>query len=281
MSSNTRTPTPHPIKWGVLMTESNLPPPTPLAVLVFDIETAPMLTHLWHPKQKWVGAEQAISEPFMLTWAAKWYGKDRVMSKRLTGAEAKEQDDKRIVLELAKLIRQADQIIAHNGDRFDIPRVNARVAEHGAEPLGPVQSIDTLKMVRQSFAWPYNDLNSLGRRLVGETKRPHGGFEMWRSAFQGDDRALREMEKYNRQDVVLLEKVFDAIRPYVRSLPALYEAAYLGQDACPHCGSKHMIRRGVRRTKASIYARFQCRECQRYTQARSAQEIPKLKTRPV
>lgn len=262
------------------MPPEHLPDPIRLRILFFDIETAPMLTHIWAPKQRWVGSDMVLSEPFMLTWAAKWWGQKSVKSARLTSDEAINQDDSRIVASLADLIRQADWVVAHNGDRFDVPRVNARVCEAGLEPLGVVQSIDTLKLVRQSFAWPYNDLNTIAKRLLGKRKVAHDGFATWRDAFRGDDNALRVMEKYNKGDVVLLEDVFEAIRPYVKSLPALWEAAWGGQMACPFCGSYRLIQRGHRRTKASVYTQYQCKDCNRYTRSRSAMENPKLKTVP-
>ena len=77
----------------------------------------------------------------------------------------------------------------------------------------------------------------LGRKLDTD-------FQLWLDCMAGDPAALRKMSRYNRQDVVLLESVFDALLPYVRHLPRLVEATEIGQSGCPSCGSKRLVRAG-------------------------------------
>ncbi len=259
---------------------SNLPKPVAQRVLFYDIETGPLLAHIWHPKQGWVSHDQMIHDTFMLSWAAKWAGERTVHGAVLSSDEVIAQDDTRIVHELAELIREADVVVAHNGDRFDLKKANWRVMKAGLEPLGPVRTIDTLKLSKNAFGPAYHKLDYLAEELLGENKIKTD-FKLWEKAYHGDARALRYMLKYNKKDVILLERVFDKMLPYVRTPIRLYDAGWSGQEACPTCGNLKLHKRGVRRTNAGAFQRWHCPKCGRYSRSRSAMEIPKLKTVPL
>jgi hypothetical protein len=250
-------------------------------VLFLDVETAPLLAHVWQAKVEWVRPEMMVedrSETYLLTWSAKWGGDERVKSMRLTAAEARRQDDSRIAGGLAALVRQADVIVAHNLNRFDLPVLNARLVIGGLEPVPPVTTIDTLQWAKSNFKFTYNDLNTLGQVLgVGE-KVKHPGFVMWRTAYMGDVAALKKMEAYNRGDVVLLEAVFDRLLPYVRRVPRLYHAH---ADQCVYCGSTRLQRRGLTSTAVHTYQRWQCQGCRRYMRSRTSEGTPRPSFAPV
>lgn len=239
--------------------------PKPLRLLFYDIETAPMLSFHWEPKVDYVAAPMVESDDrFLLCWSAKWSDDTKVIAGRLTQKEARAQDDARIVTGLADLMRSADYVVAHNGNRFDYKRVNARLLIDRLTPLGNVQMIDTLSIARTSFDLPYNNLNYLAQKL-GFGKKLSTSFDLWRSAYYGEVSALKEMEAYNRQDVVLLEHVFHAMAPYAKTLPRLVDAVEWRQELCPYCGSQDRKSDGFHRTKVSTYPKYRCRNvnCQR------------------
>jgi len=245
-------------------------------VLFYDIETAPMISYHWNPKVQFVPSKMNIDDVYMLTWAAKWAGEKRVLSEHLSPSEVHQQDDSRIVLALANLIREADIVVAHNGDRFDLKKVNGRVALHKQEPLGPVATIDTLKLSKASFGYAYHNLDYLAAIFLDEHKIKTD-FDLWIGAKNGDEVAMRKMVRYNRKDVTLLERVFEAIKPYVKSLPRMVEGT---GTVCPYCGSESFHKRGTRRTNARTYQQFQCNECRRYF--RNWRSNPNsLDTRPI
>lgn len=250
----------------------------PLRILFFDLETAPLLAHVWSAYADYVGHEQMLHDSFLLTWSAKWGDQKRIISARLTTREAQDQDDTRIVAELADLIREADIIIAHNVDRFDLPMFNNRLLLLGLEPLGPVQTIDTLKLAKSSFRLAYNKLDYLAYKL-GLGKKIKTDFNLWRQAYLGSETALAKMERYNRRDVQLLEQVFEKLKPYVKKLPRMVDGSGV---ICPVCGSDHYQKRGTRyhRTNAFNYQRFQCQNCGRYFRLKKA-EPKSLETRPI
>jgi hypothetical protein len=199
---------------------------------------------------------------FLLCWSAKWSDAQEVIAGRLTGKEARGQDDARIVTGLADLMREADYVVAHNGNRFDYKRVNARLLIDRLTPLGSVQMIDTLLIARQSFDLPYNNLNYLAEKL-GFGKKLQTSFELWRRCYYGEVSALKEMEAYNRQDVVLLEHVFHAMAPYAKTLPRLVDAAEWRDELCPFCGSKDRRRDGFHRATVNTFPKYRCGECGR------------------
>jgi uncharacterized protein YprB with RNaseH-like and TPR domain len=207
-----------------------------------------------------------LHESFLFCWAAKWGDEKRVRTGKLTPDEVDNQDDSRIAGDLADLVRDADIVVAHNADRFDVPRLNTRLLLHELEPLGPVQSIDTLKLAKKSFGLTHNRLDHLAR-ILGLGSKLKTEFELWEQVYNGDEVALQRMLRYCKHDVVLLEQVYEKMRPYVKGLGRLVDAA---GEVCPSCGSDHFQRRGYQRTNASTFTRFQCQSCSRYFRSRKA-----------
>lgn len=243
--------------------------PSKLRVLLYDLETAPLLAHVWHPTDDYVTSERLIHDSFLLCWSAKWLGDKTIRSGVVTGAEAVAQDDTRIVSDLAELIREADILVAHNVDQFDVPMFNNRLLALSLEPMGPKRTIDTLRLAKRNFRLAYNKLDYLGEYL-GLGRKIKTDFDLWRACYQGDVKALAKMVRYNRQDVVLLEKIYNRLLPYVNNVPRLTDAAYDGQMVCPSCGEDRLIRRGFHHTNVSSFQRYQCGQCTRYCRARTA-----------
>ncbi len=251
---------------------------TKLSILFFDIETAPRLAAIWHPAQKYINYEQMVEDDFLFTWSAKWEGKQEVFSARLTRKEVLAQDDSRIMRKLADLVREADVVVAHNGDQFDLKRLNARVVFHQDEPLGPYESIDTLRLAKQNFGLPYYKLDYLAQHWNLGTKIDTD-MQLWIDCYYGDVKQMKLMEDYNKHDVILLEKIFQYMRPYVRRLKRLHDAEFDGQILCPNCGTEgteleeggriqNFQRRGFYRTQASTFVKLQCQNCKGYTRFR-------------
>ena len=77
-------------------------------ILLFDVETAPMRAYVWGRWKQNISLNETISEWYMLCWSAKWLYSNTVMHDKLTSVEAINQNDKRIVTNLWKLIDEAD-----------------------------------------------------------------------------------------------------------------------------------------------------------------------------
>ena len=234
-----------------------------LKILIIDIETAPLRAFVWDVWQQNVSQAQVISEWFCLTWSAKWLFEKKVYSASLTGKEAVKQNDKRIIQGIWQLLNEADVVIAHNGDKFDLPRLNTRFIFHGIHPPLPYQSIDTLKTIRRQFAFSHNKLDFVNQILSLPRKQKNEGQEMWNKCYIGDEKALKEMEKYNIQDVRILEETYLRLRPWIKPHPNV--GLFILDEhefRCPSCGSKDLQDEGkLYYTTVNAYDQFRCKGC--------------------
>lgn len=249
-------------------------------ILLFDIENAPMLSYIWQLRTDYVSPTFVTKRSFLLSWAAKWADQKTVKSDVLDTHEAKRQDDRRIVKSLGDLVRQADIVVAHNSDRFDVPVLAGRLLQLDEEPLGPVRTIDTLKLAKRTFKLASNRLDFIARAVGVETKIDTS-FDLWERCYRGESNALKQMRRYNKQDVVVLEQVFDRLKPHAKGLPRLVDGGYEGERVCPYCGEESLQKRGYHRTNASTFQRWHCQECGRWSRSRSAEKTSKLAHVPV
>lgn len=262
------------------MLEARIARSAPLRMLFFDIETAPLLAHVWSAKTHFIGAHQFQHDSFLLCWAAKWGDGRKVHDDVLTAEEARAQDDRRVIVSLALLLREADIVVAHNGDRFDVPMLNNRLLALGEEPLGPVKTIDTLKLAKSSFRLASNKLDYLAQHL-GVGSKIKADFDLWLDCYHGNVKALKQMVRYNRQDVRVLESVYHAITPYVKGLPRLVDGTGRSPAVCPSCGSLEMEPAKPYRTNASTFPAWRCLDCGRYARSRKSDPTKKLDLHPL
>jgi DNA polymerase elongation subunit (family B) len=226
-------------------------------ILYFDVETVPLLAHTW---SKWVdGPVVAIERDWNLICIA-WHwegdetssGNPRIHVQSLQG-QADVHDDTPLLDTLWDLFNDADIVIGHNGNKFDIPKVQARFLLEGYGAPSPFDGVDTLSIVKRHFKLTSNRLGDVGEALDIGGKTPHTGWEMWDSCLkhpEGDHWKL--MEKYNIQDIALLVKLYKKVRSWATSHPTVHVSG------CPICGSSHIQSRGSRRRKSLTYPQFQC-----------------------
>lgn len=248
-----------------------------MKVLIYDLETAPLLGHFWRITQDYISPEGIRHDTFLLSWSAKWRGERRVYSQVLESDEAVAQNDSRIVEGIAEMVRDADYIVAHNIDKFDFKMLNARLFQLRLEPLGPVQTIDTKRLARRDLGMASTSLDYLAE-FLGHGRKMKMTFDDWQRAYNGDPKALRKMDRYCRRDTVLLGQVLEDMIPYVRNLPRLVEGN--GAFVCAYCGSPDLIRRGMKHTGAGSYQQWQCKACSRYSREPTAIKAKKPGLRP-
>jgi hypothetical protein len=243
-----------------------------IKILLFDLETAPLRSYVWGIWNQNLGHSLGMIESdwFLLTWSAKWLYDDKVMADRLTPEEVFDEDDSRICKSLWLLLDEADVVVAHNGLKFDLKRMNTRFLKNNIKPPMPYQIIDTLAHARKRFAITSNKLDYIGKFLgVGE-KIDTGGFDLWKRCMQGDSDALAEMERYNIQDVQLLEDVYVELLPFIKPHPNV--GLFITEDVhcCPSCGGTDLKWEGTYTTYANRYDAFRCGDCGSIGRSRTA-----------
>lgn len=239
-------------------------PDSKARILLLDIEVAPTAAYIWST-QTWnirVTSEAIISKWFVLTWAAKWLGSKTCMSMKITSEETKTEDDSRIVQGLWNLMDQADIIVAHNGDKYDLPHLNTRFLLHGFSPPSPYRTIDTLRVARKQFAFQHNSLGAIGGELGFGGKYDVGGLPTWKKARKGDVAAIDKMDVYNVEDVYLLEKVYLRFRPWIRNHPNVGMYTHSNESCCANCGSEDLKEMGGKfyYTNTARYSLYQCQD---------------------
>ncbi|MBK5722565.1 ribonuclease H-like domain-containing protein [Dysgonomonas sp. Marseille-P4677] len=229
-------------------------------ILFFDIETAPMRAFVWGHWKNNIALSQVISNTFVLCWSAKWIGSDKVISDVLTPEESLVENDKRITENLWKLFDEAEIIVGHNIEKFDIPRMNSRFVIHGLPRPSTYRTIDTLRAVRRYCGFASNRLDALAGYFNLEHKLTTD-FDLWAKSMSGDKDSLEYMSKYCDRDVLLLEEVYNILRPWISNHPNVGLYFDLNKGVCAVCGSTDLKEEKPYYTTVGRYQTYRCNCC--------------------
>lgn len=221
-----------------------------MRVLFFDLETTPILGYVWRAYEDNLLDIKQDTE--LLCFAYKWEGEPtKVVS-------ASNTPQKKLVKKLHSLLDEADVVIGHNGDRFDIRVANALFVKHGLKPPAPYKTVDTLKLARRYFRFTKNNLDYLSSVLLGE-KKIQTDKSLWFGCMNRDKEAFKKMEKYAKHDVDLLYRLYHKLKMWHTGHPNsnLYHET---THKCPVCNSNTQ-KRGFTYTRVGKYQRYQCTKC--------------------
>lgn len=178
-------------------------------ILLLDIETTPIKAYVWGLWDQNVTIDQIIEPTEMLCFGARWLGQKKVIFKSV------HHDGKKAMLEeLHKLMDQADVLVGWNSAAFDHKHINREFLENGMQPPSPVKDLDLMSVTKANFAFPSNKLDYVAQRLGVGAKVKHSGFSLWIKCMEGDDKAWKEMKKYQVQDVNLLVDLYYELLPW-------------------------------------------------------------------
>lgn len=231
-------------------------------VLLLDIETAPILGYVWGLFDQNVALNQIYSDWHILSWSAKWLDEDKIMyaDQRYAKDVA---DDRRILKQIWKLLDEADVIITQNGKNFDAKKLNARFVLQGLKPPSSYKHIDTFIIAKKHFAFTSNKLEYLSDKLCTKFKKlkpkKFQGFEMWKACLNGNMAAWREMEKYNKHDVLALEELYKKLIPWDNTIN--FNVYHDNLEHICQCGSKKFRNKGYYYTATSKFKRYKCVKC--------------------
>lgn len=227
-----------------------------MKILLLDIETAPSVTFTWGLFNQNIGINQIDKPGYTMCFAAKW-GDSKTLHFHGLNTEKSEE----MVRAAWTLLDEADAVVHYNGSKFDIPTLNREFILHDLPPPSPYKEIDLLRTVRQKFRFTSNKLDFVSQQLGLGSKTKHMGMDLWTACMAGDEKAWRLMKRYNRQDVLLLEKLYHRLLPWIKNHPNW--GLYLDADrpTCRNCGSQNVIKRGIERTATQVYQRYACKDC--------------------
>lgn len=257
------------------MGETRLAPPkSGPKILCLDIETSPHVAAVWGLWQQNVSLSQLRECTRVICWAAKWHGKAGVefRSDHHDGHEAQ-------IKRMWKLLDDADIVTGWNQKSFDLKHLNREFVLMGLAPPAPYITLDLMLEVKKHFRFASNKLDHVSRQLGIGQKVSNGGQSLWDACLiRNDPAAWSLMRRYNIQDTRLTEKVFDAIKTWVK-LPNVALMNGVEGLACTSCGSTSVVKRGFAITASGAYQRFACKKCKRFS--RGAQRVATTELRPL
>lgn len=169
-------------------------------------------------------------------------------------------NDKDLVIAAAKILSEADVIVGHYSQRFDLPMLQSRLLYHGLKPIPPIPHVDTWRIARYEMHLHSNRLASVAAFLGLQEKTPLSG-PIWIKASAGHKPSIKYVVEHCRQDVIVLEEAYKKIRCLCKVHPnvALVDGK---ADTCPICEETgHMQSRGFRISRTAKTQRFQCQKC--------------------
>lgn len=225
-----------------------------MKILLLDIETSPNTAYVWKLFKETIPLARLIDSSEVLCWSAKWLGDKKVMFDSVFHSSPK-----RMLSNIHKLLDEADAVVHYNGKSFDIPTLNKEFLVYDFPPPAPYKQIDLINTARSQFRFTSNKLDYICQRL-GLGQKTETSFQLWVDCMNKDPDAWKKMEKYNRNDVLMLEALYNKLLPWIRNHPnvGLYKKKSL---CCPHCGSTHFHSRGYSYTSTCRYNRFRCTAC--------------------
>lgn len=230
--------------------------------LYFDIEVSANVGLFWQSGFKiTIGTENIIKERAIICICYKWEEDKDVYYLHWD----KKQCDKKLLEDFIKVANEADELVGHNGDKFDLPWIRTRCLLHRIQMFPNYTTIDTLKIARSKFRFNSNRLDYIGK-FLGLGQKIHTDFDLWKNIMLHNDKeALNKMIDYCIQDVCLLEKVHKELNNHI---PAkTHYGVIFGQDrgSCPECGSDQLVK-NLKRVMASglVKIQYKCQICGKF-----------------
>lgn len=173
-----------------------------------------------------------LAKIICISWG--WEGDNKIHNLKWD----KDMCDKKMLEKFIPILNSADEIVAHNGDRFDIKWIRTRALFHKIPMKNKYRSLDTLKKAKQNFNFPNNRLDTIAQFLGVGAKVEHEGIKMWDKVQDGDKHYLKEMVKYCDGDIVVLQDVYFAMQSYITHNTHVGANNGNLKASCASCGSE-------------------------------------------
>lgn len=236
--------------------------PRKLRRLFWDIETSPNLTltfRIGHDVT--ILPEAIVRERAIICICYKWEGERKVHEVHWD----RNQNDRDLLEAFLPVAAEADELVAHYGDRFDLPWLRTRCLIHRLPPIPTFKTIDTKAWASRNFYFNSNKLDYISE-VMGHGRKAKTEFSLWkRITLFNDPKALAYMIRYAKRDVRLLEKAYHDMEP--RVAPKSHQGVMAGRDkwTCPRCGT-HRVKKSKTMTTAAgtVKHQMKCHACHGY-----------------
>lgn len=210
-------------------------------ILFYDIETTKMLADVWWTGKQFVPHTSLRSETKIISISYKWLGSDKVEC--ITWDNYKKCDEE-LVKKFLKIYNDANFVVGINNDNFDNRLVNVRAFKYQLDVNTHVRSLDLQREAKRLFRLPSYSMAYIAKFLGLEGKYNHAGNSMWEDIQYGtkekSEKALKEMVKYDNQDVITTEQIYLHMRKYIKTVMHIGVLNNTQKYCCPTCGSSNV-----------------------------------------
>ena len=239
-------------------------------ILIWDVEvsTVELFIRNYGLKNhvRYFSHKDIVTDWILLSVAWKWLGEPDTQCVSIN--KDTPQNDRGVVDIFYNVLKHADIIIGHNMKAFDYKKFNSKIVEYGYAPLvfAPNQIIDTLTLSRKYFNFTSNSLAYVAKKLGVDAKDESPD---WNKVLSGDDDEIRYMRRYNKQDVIVNEMVYNKIRGWHSTHPNLNVINPIkdieGNQvlACPTCQSTRTSKQGTQLRANGRKQSYSCKDCGR------------------
>lgn len=235
--------------------------PKSARILQIDIETSPNLAYVWGIWDQNISLSQLIEPSEVMCFAAKWFGDS---DDEIIFSSSYHNGFKQMILTAHELYEEADVVVTYNGKNFDNKHLLREMILQGLTPPSPWKDIDLLSVVRSRFKFQSNKLDFVAEQLGLGNKVKHSGFQLWRDCVAGEGdvkkQAWEDMKNYNLGDVILQEKVYQRLLPWIKNHPVVSPVDD-NSLVCPRCGSFDLTPEGTHSPSLLTYERLRCNVC--------------------
>lgn len=248
-------------------------PPVTAKILYLDIETFPEKSYTWGRRKQWISAEQVIESGRVAAVAAKWHDGKTVMWFSEFHCEG---GSEQMIRSTWSLLDEADVVVHFNGKAFDIPWLHTEFLKLGLLPPSPYKQIDLYQVAKRVVRLPSYRLKDVLLAFNLPTKSDPGGFKTWAGCMAGDARAWATLRRYGKQDVVVLQPLYELLRAWSPGLPNM--GLWSDEEhSCPACGGTDLRQEGRALTTLGAYQRYQCRSCGKWSRGKKAIDYVELR----
>ena len=255
------------LDWEDILKKTGLQAPIPITmpkILIFDIELSPSLAYVWSLWDQNISLNQIEKDWHLLSWSAKWLGDPPSKIMYMDQRDEKDiENDSRIAQGIWELLNEAHIVITQNGKNFDHKKLNARFLLNEMQPPSSYRHIDTKILAKRHFGFTSNKLEYMADKINKKYKKlkheKFSGFELWTECLKGNIKAWKEMEKYNKYDVLATEELYKRLIPWDNTINFnVYHESFV--TVCT-CGSTSIMKNGYSYTPTGRFPRYRCSDC--------------------
>lgn len=209
----------------------------PTKVLIFDIETSRSTFKAFWTGKQYLGYQQMLDEPAIISVSWKWLGEDKISHAKW---DMKTHSDKELMETFLVEYNKADLVVGYNNNNFDNRWLNARAMKHNLFINVHVKSFDIMKQSKRLFRIPSYAMAYLAKYIGVTLKQSHEGILMWKMIEEGtpeqQEEYIQKMIEYNVGDIITTEEIFLKLRKYMGHV--IHVGVFEGGEkySCPHCG---------------------------------------------